>query len=141
MLLPNSFPVTLIQFLEASQIDIYPLKTVLSCQSSPPDWYLCSCGGGCFFSWREINENSLYILTTFSYLSFWFFKTGFLHFANVPHFSSFCLFVCLFVEKGFLCVVLTVLELCRPGWPGTQKSDCLCLPSAGIKGVHHHAQF
>jgi hypothetical protein len=29
--------------------------------------------------------------------------------------------------------------LCRPGWPRTQKSACLCLPSAGIKGVRHHA--
>jgi hypothetical protein len=27
---------------------------------------------------------------------------------------------------------------CRPGWPRTQKSICLCLPSAGIKGVRHH---
>jgi hypothetical protein len=27
-------------------------------------------------------------------------------------------------------------SLCRPGWP--QKSACLCLPSAGIKGVSHH---
>jgi hypothetical protein len=26
----------------------------------------------------------------------------------------------------------------RPGWPQTQKSTCLCLPSAGIKGVCHH---
>jgi hypothetical protein len=29
-------------------------------------------------------------------------------------------------------------SLCRPGWHQTQKSACLCLPSAGIKGVHHH---
>jgi hypothetical protein len=29
-------------------------------------------------------------------------------------------------------------SLCRPGWPQTQKSACLCLPSAGNKGVHHH---
>jgi hypothetical protein len=29
------------------------------------------------------------------------------------------------------------VSLCSPGWPGTQKSTCLCLPSAGIKGVHH----
>jgi hypothetical protein len=32
-------------------------------------------------------------------------------------------------------------SLCRPGWPRTQKSACLCLPSAGIKGVRHHAQL
>jgi hypothetical protein len=29
-------------------------------------------------------------------------------------------------------------SLCRPGWPRTQRSACLCLPSAGIKGVRHH---
>jgi hypothetical protein len=27
---------------------------------------------------------------------------------------------------------------CRPGWPQTQKSADLCLPSAGIKGMCHH---
>jgi hypothetical protein len=36
-----------------------------------------------------------------------------------------CLFICL-VRPGFLCVALAVLE------PGTQRSACLCLPSAGI---------
>jgi hypothetical protein len=32
-------------------------------------------------------------------------------------------------------------SLCRPGWPRTQKFACLCLPSAGIKGVRHHHQL
>jgi hypothetical protein len=32
-------------------------------------------------------------------------------------------------------------SLCRPGWPRTQKSACLCLPSVGIKGVRHHARL
>jgi hypothetical protein len=32
-------------------------------------------------------------------------------------------------------------SLCRPGWPRTQKPACLCLPSAGIKGVRHHARL
>jgi hypothetical protein len=32
-------------------------------------------------------------------------------------------------------------SLCRPGWPGTQKSTYLCLLSAGIKGVHHYARL
>ena len=42
-------------------------------------------------------------------------------------------------ETGFLCIVLTVLELVsRPGWPRTKRFDCLCLLSAGIKGVHYH---
>jgi hypothetical protein len=26
----------------------------------------------------------------------------------------------------------------RPGWPGTQKSACFCLSSAGIKGMCSH---
>jgi hypothetical protein len=30
-------------------------------------------------------------------------------------------------------------SFCRPGWPRTQKSTCLCLPSAGIKGVCHNS--
>jgi hypothetical protein len=29
-------------------------------------------------------------------------------------------------------------SLCRPGWPRTQRFTCLCLPSAGIKGMCHH---
>ena len=29
--------------------------------------------------------------------------------------------------------------LCRPDWPQTQRFACLCLPSARIKGVRHHA--
>ena len=40
---------------------------------------------------------------------------------------------------GFLCIVLAVLiSLCRPGWLPTQKSTCLYLPSACIKGMCHH---
>jgi hypothetical protein len=36
-----------------------------------------------------------------------------------------------FSKTGFLCVVLLSWNsLCRPGWPQTQKSTCLCLPSA-----------
>jgi hypothetical protein len=47
----------------------------------------------------------------------------------------------LFSKQGF-----SVL----PGCPGphsvdqaglTQKSDCLCLPSAGIRGVRHHTRL
>jgi hypothetical protein len=43
-------------------------------------------------------------------------------------------FLLLFFETGFLCIALAI-----PGWPGTQKPACLCLPSAGIKGLRHHA--
>jgi hypothetical protein len=62
----------------------------------------------------------------------------------ISWFCLFCcfvlgLFVCLFVKTGFLCVALAVLNsLCRPSWPRTQKSACLCLPSARIKGVGHY---
>jgi hypothetical protein len=34
-------------------------------------------------------------------------------------------------------VSLSWNSLCRPGWAQTQKSACLCLLSAGIKGVRH----
>jgi hypothetical protein len=61
-----------------------------------------------------------------------------------------CLFVCLlffclflffffFSRQGFSVYPwLSWNSLYRPGWPWTQKSDCLCLPSAGIKGSCHH---
>jgi hypothetical protein len=63
-----------------------------------------------------------------------------------------CLFVCFLgeglgcfdgfwlFETEFLWRALAILELCRPGWSWTKRSYCLCLPSAGIKGVHHHLQ-
>ena len=43
-----------------------------------------------------------------------------------------------FFKTGFLCVDLAFLELCRASWPQTQRSVCLGLPSAGIKGVCHY---
>jgi hypothetical protein len=56
----------------------------------------------------------------------------------VSGFFLFCfVFGFWFFWTGFLCVALAVLELCRPGWSRTQKSACLRLPSAGIKGVRH----
>jgi hypothetical protein len=55
------------------------------------------------------------------------------------------LFVCLltcFSRQGFSVQPwLSWNSLCRPGWPPTQKSTCLCLPNAGIKGVCHHTQL
>ena len=44
----------------------------------------------------------------------------------------------LFFETGFFCIALAALELCWSGWPHTQRSTCLCLPSAEIKGMRHH---
>jgi hypothetical protein len=55
-----------------------------------------------------------------------------------------CLFVCLFRDRASLYspAWLSWNSLCRPGWPWTQKSACLCLPSTRIKGVrHHHLAF
>jgi hypothetical protein len=54
----------------------------------------------------------------------------------------FCLvwFGLVYLRQGFSVQSwLSWNSLCRPGWPRTQKSACLCLPSAGIKGVRHHA--
>jgi hypothetical protein len=49
------------------------------------------------------------------------------------------LFIFGFSRQGFSVEPwLSWNSLCRPGWPQTQKSACLCLPSAGIKGVCHH---
>jgi hypothetical protein len=42
-------------------------------------------------------------------------------------------------ELRFLCVALMSWNsLCRPGWPQTLRSACLCLLGAGIKGMRHH---
>jgi hypothetical protein len=49
--------------------------------------------------------------------------------SNLGHFGFF-LFCFVFQDR---------VSLCSPGCPQTQKSTCLCLPSGGIKGVHHHA--
>ena len=48
--------------------------------------------------------------------------------------TPFCLYVCLFIwNKVFLWLFCN--SLCRPGWPGTQRSACHCLPRAGIKAM------
>ena len=54
------------------------------------------------------------------------------------NFKLFCF--CFFRNRVSLCSpgCPRTNSLCRPGWPRIQKSACLCLPSAGIKGVHHH---
>jgi hypothetical protein len=59
----------------------------------------------------------------------------------------FCFVLLCFVLFGFLRQGFSVKpwlswnSFCRPGWPQTQKSACLCLPSAGIKGMCHHARL
>ena len=43
-------------------------------------------------------------------------------------------FLFLFFIFWFLCVALAVLNsLCRPDWPRTQRSSCLCLLRVGLK--------
>jgi hypothetical protein len=46
----------------------------------------------------------------------------------------FC-FVLFYFDTRFLCVVLAILNFL---WPLTQRFTCLCLLSAGIKGMRHH---
>jgi hypothetical protein len=61
------------------------------------------------------NHELIFIATFFFFFFwFWFFETGFLCSLGCPGTHS--------VDQ----------------WPRTQKSTCLCLPSAGIKGVGHH---
>jgi hypothetical protein len=67
-------------------------------------------------------------------ISFHFISFHFISF----HFISFH-FILVFRDRISLCSSgCPGNSLCRPDWPRTQKSTCLCLPSAGIKGVHHH---
>jgi hypothetical protein len=51
--------------------------------------------------------------------------------------ERFFLFLCLFVfETAFLCIALAVLELTL--YTRLASNSEIRLPSAGIKGVHHH---
>lgn len=38
-----------------------------------------------------------------------------------------------FLRKGLYILLAYHIALCREGWPGTQKSTCLCCPRARIK--------
>ena len=76
-----------------------------------------------------------------------------LYFCFVCVVCVFCflfLFVCLFSylcvwsdfwifsrQEFSICPWLSWNSLCRPCWPCTQKSAYVCVPSAGIKAVHH----
>ena len=55
-------------------------------------------------------------------------------------FDLFCLVLFCFSRQGLSVQPwLFWNSLCRPGWPWIQKCECLCLPCAVIKGVHHHS--
>ena len=62
--------------------------------------------------------------------------------ANIENYLYIILFFCclfLFFKTGFLCTfgACPGTSSCRPGWPWTQRSACLCLLSAGIKDICH----
>jgi hypothetical protein len=66
---------------------------------------------------------------------------------GIPQLRILCLalypiFLFAFLFFGLLLLLLFFvfqerISLYSPGWPGTQKSACLCLLSAGIKVYHH----
>ena len=59
------------------------------------------------------------------------------HHLQHPSFSLHFVFFC-FLRQGFSVQPwLSWNSLCRPGWPRSQKSICLCLPSARIKGLNY----
>ena len=57
------------------------------------------------------------------------------------HRFTFFLFLFFFLVFGDRVSWLSWNSFCRPGWPPTQKSTCLYLPNAGIKGVRHHSRL
>jgi hypothetical protein len=65
----------------------------------------------------------------------------------IPYYAAFTYYSMRRGHFGFLRQCFSVYlwlswnSLCRPGWPWTQKSTCLCLLRAGIKGVCHHARL
>jgi hypothetical protein len=77
-------------------------------------------------------------------------------FKDVLLIKGFCLFVCLLAfwqgdmsAPGSTSIAFLFffffffrdrVSLCSPGCPRTRRSACLCLQSAGIKGVRHHTQ-
>ena len=63
---------------------------------------------------------------------------------QITFYSELKLLGCLLLLFLFFVVFVLLCffnSLCRPGWPRTQKSVCLCLLSARIKGVCHHDQL
>ena len=71
------------------------------------------------------------------------------HSSDPPLSLSFCLqgspvgsWCSLFSRQGFSVQPwLSWNSLCRPAWPQSQKSTCLCLLSSWIKGMCHHARL
>ena len=58
---------------------------------------------------------------------------------HLPENLMMSFFVFCFLRRGFSVYPwMSWILLGRLGWPQTQKSACVCLSSAGIKGMHHH---
>lgn len=70
------------------------------------------------------------------------FRIGFMSYIFFNKISLLIIIINVFLEAVFLCVILTILELslqARLTW-NSQKSTCLRLPSARIRGVCHNHQ-
>jgi hypothetical protein len=109
---------------------------------------VCSCDLATFYIHRSVHSPNKKLCQLYSGWVFLhqliirkFLTNIYQSFLFVCLFVCFC-FVCLFVfsSQGFSVYPwLSWTPFCRPVWPRTQKSACLCLPSYGIKCVRHHA--
>jgi hypothetical protein len=102
-------------------------------------------GGGIFLEVGfEVSFFFSFLFFSFLFFSFLFFSFLFFSFLSSLLFSSLLFSSLLFSSLLFFSLFLVFqdrVSLCSPGCPGTQKSTCLCLPSAGIKGLCHHARL
>jgi hypothetical protein len=100
-----------------------------------------------FLFWgSSICQENLRLLISDRWSEKWYY-IRFMH-SSVEDCSSRCIIRRPLTDFFFFLVFRDRVSLYSPGYPGThfvdqagprtQKSTCLCLPSAGIKGVHHH---
>jgi hypothetical protein len=82
----------------------------------------------------KVRKESVVAHLSFFFSSFFFFFLSFLIFIYL------FIFFCGFSETGFLCISLVVLELTLSLNSEIHLPLPSRLPSAGIKGVRHHAQ-
>jgi hypothetical protein len=74
---------------------------------------------------------SFLLSMSFPWPGFFMYLSALIHMETLLRFYFFFFFS--WDRQGF--------SLCRPGCPRIQKSACLCLPSAGIKGMCHHTRL
>ena len=83
------------------------------------------------YIYESNNQTSFFCCCYLRLMDILYYKSSF--------FVVFFFFLSFFLRQGFSVLPwLSWNSLCRPGWPRTQKSACLCIPSARIKGVCHH---